>query len=402
MSQVEPKHSPIAEFDSEAVGVLRELRKSCAAILGSCGGVERAIHLTTRLGLDRSLGWKVWHIAQGVGTCPSAAHIPGRQGFKQFLDAANRLGVQPELLGSAMHAFERFRNLTSTYAGDRASADILLGPLSEEGRTRFELAMRRDGFRSQSHFLGVQTQTAYQLDVVLPPREGFMPDVARVRGFFGLRRNRADVSWIIARTTLVHSDGPSATLHRKPLGDNTDNPLLLTRFCSQPSLPIRRRLLAGVTAEDELMPGSVGQLAALDIVTAELISNMPRREVRTDATLMHVVTPAERLCYDVLLPRDVATPTVRVHSTMQGEHPYLRDETFGTIPTYESLEALGQADGAPVSPDVPRQRELLEWLLAELGIRAADFMLWRFRMRFPPIPACIGLRYNVPQCSSGD
>jgi hypothetical protein len=204
------------------------------------------------------------------------------------------------------------------------------------------------------------------------------------------------VSWIIARTTLVHSDGPSATLQRRPLGDSATNPLLLTKFCSQPTLPIRRRLLGGVTAEDELLPGSVGQLAALDIVTAELISNMPRRDIETDATLMHIVTPAERLCYDVLLPASVPAPSARVHSTMQGEHPYLRDDTFATIPTYESLEALGSADGAPVCSDVPRQRELLDWLFDQLNVRASDFAMWRLRMRFPPIPACIGLRYVVP------
>ncbi len=402
VSQVESKHSPIeVPFDSAASDVLSDLRRTCAAVLTQCGGISKAVDLSTRLGLDRSLGWKVWHVAQGPGPCPSVAHIPGRQGFAQFIRAAREAGVAPGTLDDASRAFDQFRDLTREHAGDRATAESMLGHLSDDGRKRLEIAMRRDGFRAQAHFLGVQAQAKYQLDLVLPAKPGFMPELARVRALLGFRRHRSDVSWLIARSTLVHDEGPSGSIRREPLepqllpGELAGIPLL-PQFCSKPLPSIRRRIIAGVTAEDELLPGSVGHHGAVDIVTGELASQMPARDVLTDATLMHLTTPCERCCYDVALPRELASAvSVRVQSTVQVEHPYLRSESFATIPVIESLERLGRADRAPTTAEVPPQAALLHYLFARMRVEAKDFELVRLRMRFPPTPSVIGMTYRL-------
>jgi hypothetical protein len=341
-------------------------------------------------------------VAQGPGPCPSVAHIPGRQGFAQFIRAAREASVPAPLLDQASRAFDRFRDLTREHAGDRAAVDSMLGHLSDDGRKRLEIATRRDGFRAQAHFVGVQALAKYQLDLVLPAKPGFMPDLARVRALLGFRRHRADASWLISRSTLMHEEGPSSKIHREPLEPTSTAPSelagipLLQEFCSKPLPAIRRRIIAGVTAEDELLPGSVGQLGAVDIVTGELSSHMPARDVTTDATLMHVTTPCERCCYDVVLPREIASSArARVQSTVQVEHPYLRSESFATIPVIESLERMGRADRAPTLAEVPMQESLLRYLLARMRVDGADFELMRFRMRFPPTPSVIGVTYAL-------
>lgn len=397
-------------FGDAAIAVLRDLRRNTAGVLTACSGMERPVDVSNRLGLDRSLAWKIWQVAAGAGPCPSAAHIPGRQGYERFLESATKAGVDEGMIHLARDSFRAFQRLTSVHAGDRASVDIMLGTLTDEGRTRLELALRRDGFRANAHFLGAQVGALYQMDVVLPPRPGFMPDIARVRGHFGLRRNRPSASLLIARTTMVSSTGASPAPRRVPLTSiahatpsHDALPALLAEFCSRPTPGVTRRTIQGITVEDELQAGEVGQLGAIDVVTGELVTDMPERPVDKQAVTMLVSLPSERLCYDVLLPRGFVydmQPAARVHSMMQTDLPYLRREDFDAIPVPEHLEALGSAATAPPSPDIPRHPDMLAWVLKTLGRSAEEFQLFRLRMRFPPAPSCVGVAFRTRTTSA--
>lgn len=392
-------------FEAEATSTLRELRRATANLIASFKGVDRAIEVSTRLGVERSLAWKVWQVAQGSSSCPSVAHIPGRQGFKRFLEAAQQAGVRDELVRDAQAAFDRFEELTVAYGGGRASAGSLLSTLSPEGRTRHDTALRRDGFRANAALLGVQAAAMYQLDVLWPRDAVSPPDVLRVRGHFGLRRNRANVPWMLSRSTLVNASGPSAALRRTPLspaaiegGEDTPLPMILPEFSSRPLPPVQRHVIAGVTIEDELLPGPVGQAGAVDVVTGERVTQFGRRTEQVDAVTMAVTTPCERVCYEVVAPEGLLTdgPVLRVHSTVQTEHPYLRGPEFNTIPVTEVFEDLGLAKDAPPAAEVPRHAEILRWTLAQTGPVSAPMHLWRVRMRFPPLPSCLAAAYRLP------
>lgn len=391
-------------FETEATSTLRELRRATASLIASFKGVDRAIEVSTRLGLERSLAWKVWQVAQGTSACPSVAHIPGRQGFKRFLEAAQQAGVNHELVRDAQAAFDKFEQLTVAYGGGRASAGSLLGTLSAEGRTRHETALRRDGFRANAAFLGVQAAAMYQLDVLWPRDPTSPPDVLRVRGHFGLRRNRANVPWMLCRSTLVNAAGPSKDLMRTPLSpmasistDDVQLPMILPEFSSRPLPPVQRRVVAGVTIEDELLPGPVGQADAVDVVTGERVVQFGTRNDHVDAVTMSVSTPCERLCYEIVAPQGLLTdgPTLRVHSTVQTEHPYLRGPEFNTIPVTEAFEDLGLAIEAPPASEVPRHTEILRWTLRQAEHVAGSMRIWRVRMRFPPLPSCLAASYRL-------
>lgn len=420
--------APDDAFSLEATDVLRELRRTTATVLGACRGVDRAVEVSAKLGIDRSLAWKLWRVGQGPGACPSPAHIPGKQGFLRFLDAAANAGVDPVLIRDAKSAYERLEQLSETYAGDRASAGNMLGALTEEGRTRLETSLRRDAFRANAFFLAVQAEAMYQLDVILPrgdnPRAGL--DVVRVRGHYALRRNRPNVPWIVARSTAVDAQGPSANVRRSPLRapasaeDLPDRPfpVLLPEFSTDPMPTVVRRLVAGVTVEDELQPGPVGQVGAVTIVTGERVSrdelaahaDPGRARARTDAVTMSVTTPCERLCYDVVIPEGLAAGPIRLrlHSTVQMELPYLRGPEAGVIPVSESFEDLGDVHLAPPVPEIARHAELLRWTMSRAlsppgagGDGPASqappmrFRLWRARMRFPPIPSCLAAAFDL-------
>lgn len=388
----------ISSFESDAVTVMRRLRRATAGVLGAVPGLSRAVDVADRLGLDRSLAWKIWRVAQGESEIPSPAHVPGRSGFIRFLDGAGVAGADAALVVEAKTAFEQFERLTAEHAGDRASADIMLAPLSDEGRRRQELARRRDAFRANSHFLGVQCRTLFQADVLLPSGPAYMPDVGRLRAHFGLRRMRPNVPWIVARSTLVNDQGPKGAYRREPLTPtSTGASFLVPQFSSTPSPQVSRRVIEGYTVEDELAPGPVGEAAATDVVLAERVSMMTREAVESDAVTMPVFTPAERLVYDVLIHESagVGVPVLRVNSTVHGDAPYLRGRDYDLIPVPESFTDLGTAAEAPAVAEVPRYAAMMAWFIDRLGVSPDALRCYRAKLRFPPLPSRVAAHYDL-------
>ncbi len=393
----EPDHGPGHQFEHQAHDVLRTLRRCVSEIISSIGGVGRAVDLSEKLGLDATLGWKVWRIAHGNDTLPSAKHIPGRQAMQRFLDAARVAGTSEEAVERAMQAFMKFQRLARQHAGDRASADIILSSMTAEGRRRIDGELRRDAFRANTHFLGVRAACLYQGDIILPAPRGYMAEVVRLRGMMGLARTRAGSRWVLSRSTLVREDGPSVKLQRRPLEGPMAGPGLLTSFCSQPLPEISRRVVQGVTTEDELGPAEVGRSGAVDIVTGERIFDMPFHPAKEDAVTMSVNTPCESLYYDVMIhPAAVAglPPRFAFHTLVHGglAHQSILDRDIVPIP--ETLEYLGSARSAASVPAMPRYAAMLDWVFSKIGRDSDALELYRIHMKFPPLPGCLAVTYR--------
>jgi hypothetical protein len=415
-------HDGSDPFLAEAGATLLSLRRATSAVLSECGGLDRAVHVSTRLGLDRSLGWKVWQVGRGSAGYPSPAHIPGAQGYEHFLRAARAAGVAEETVVAARRAFAAFERLTASHAGNRASVDLMLGRLTDEGRTRLEVSLRRDGFRANAYLLGVQAAALYQVDALVDAGPRFHPEVWRIRGHFGLRRTGASGAWLISRSTRVDADGPTNMLQRDPLGSpptpapsalgdapgaaareaitSERSPILLPQFCSSPEPVVIRRTIPPATVEDELRLGHVGQLGEVDVVTGERVHSMPPPQSSRSAVTMSVLTPGERLCYDVVVHRDLFAGSrltdwlrLRVHTTVQTDLPYLRGDDFATIPVPEQFEDLGAALDAPEAAEIPRQGVMLRWLLAQLPGGPGAYRLARVRLRYPPVPSVLAAGY---------
>jgi hypothetical protein len=389
-------------LEARAPLVLRSLRRSVAEVLGELPRCDTAVELASRLNLDRSLAWKVWRVAQGQHEYPSPKHIPGKLGIERFFEAAQAGGVSSTVLTAARDAYAAFDQLARKHAGDRASADIMLAAMTAEGRPRLEVALRRDGFRANSHFLGMQTHALYQCCVVLPGQRHTMPGIALLKGYFGLRRMRGENRLLIARSQLIQQRGPTANYRRTPLADggrgNADRTPLVARFCSRPLPDIRRTRVSQFVVEDTLPPGPIGEAGAVDLVTAELFDEIQRDEVDRDAVTARVSIPCERFCFDVFIHKTVAAarpPILDVFSTMHGEGPFLRPDAGDRMQLPESLQHLGNAATAAPASETPHWVDLIAWLFGRLSAAPADFELFRLQMRFPPIPICAAVTYGL-------
>jgi hypothetical protein len=399
-------------LEADGPSALRELRRALGTLLGALAPMGRPVDLAQRLALDPSLAWKIWRVAQGPGELPSPKHVPGRAAMATFLDGARRGGAGQETIQAVREAHARLERVFKQHAGDRASAEILLGRFTDEGRVRLESQLRREAFRANSHVLGVRARTRYQLDVVVPSRGPYMPQLARVRGWYGLQRTRTDARWVLSRSFMLQSHGRTERFRRAALagGDlpaGAEGPApLAPAFCSPADPPVQRTRSADGVIVDELGPGPIGEAGASDIVTAERLSEIPADDVDRDVLGVHVRTPSERLCYEVLLHRDIAgdaLPTIDVFTTLNAESLAARPDPRDRIPMLdrEAIRSLGAADTAPPAVEVPHHAALCSWVLERLGAEARDYLVFRSVMRFPPIPTLVWVTYRLPRRAPG-
>ena len=389
----------IHEFETEAAVVLKDLRRGVAQVLGELPPCTRASDLSTLLGIDRSLGWKVWTLAQGASTNPSPQHVPGRSGFRAFLDAARRRGATDACLQEATAAYKRFQQLSKAHARDRASAEIMLGALTPEGRSRLDLSLRRAAFRANAHFLGVQADTLCQTDLVMPGSGGSMPRITRVRAHYGLTRMRSGVRWVLGRSALVTPIGSTACYTRRPLDPEVgaDDAPVVGAFSSSPIPVVQRRIVDGVVFQDELDPGPVGKAGAVDVVLGEIVEDVPPSGEAIDAVTCRISTPCERFCYDVVLHHSIAAcepPRMDLFSIIHTEYPYVLGER-DQIPIVETIEGMGRADRSAPMPEVPRHSDLYRWIFKACGEDPSEYEVFRLRMRFPPIPTMVAAHYRL-------
>lgn len=380
---------------------MRLIRSTVSHVLATSGwrGGSSA-ELSRLLGVDRSLGWKVWSLAEGEGIIPSPQHVPGRGGVEKFLLAASRVGAPPDLVDRAREAFAAYRRLAVEHGSDRASADIMLGTLSPEGAERQDLALRRALFRGNSRVLGTQAGMLYQCSAVFPGASGDFPSVAIVRGYYGLRTMRPGVWWVLSRSTLVQEGGPVRTPRRHALCGGpiaADASPLLDEFCRPRGVKVRRRQVQGATVQDELEPRPMGRAGEVDVVLGEVVTGIPRDAGEVDAVTMAVRVPAEAMCFDILLHEGVfeGEPSSQCMTLVNTEFPFHDPQCRDVLPFRESLTAMGRGGEAPAIPEVPDHATLLERIAAATGHPPERFRAYRLRMRFPPVPICWAVSYVV-------
>jgi hypothetical protein len=394
----------VASLEADGPSALRNLRRVLSVLLESIGPIGRAVELAALLKLDSSLAWKVWRVAQGPDELPSPKHIPGRAAMTTFLSAAELHGAPKAKISAVRKAHTHLEGVFKEHAGDRASAEILLGQFTDEGRSRLEMQLRREAFRANSHFLGVRMRTRHNLDLIAPSPKGFMPQQARIRGYYDLQRTRADARWVLSRSFIIR-DGKPEKYKRTPFagasgpGDPSNSVPIAPGFCSPADLPLQRTRVEH-SFIDELGPSPVGVAGAANIVTAETISELPYQNVPHDTLGVTVRTPSERLCYELYIHRDIlrdTQPKLEAFTSLNGMGPDGVPNPRDRVPILESLRALGGADRAAPAVEVPRHSELTAWMFECLGHSPKDFVAYRMVMRFPPIPILIWVTYQLPQ-----
>ena len=308
MGHTEEQRSDTA-FSNEAVICVRRSQAAFADLLSGAGlGGARPTEVGRKLGLDKTLAWKVSRFTDSTDLVKAVKHIPGTGGIEIVLQAAQDYGVSMEHIEAVRKADDAFRSFVEQRAGDRRSFEAMLaaGDRDERG----ELEERKAFFQSGSTIWGVRADVQF-LTLCLRPSSTLDDriDVLQMGGLINFERLRSDVPWIIRRLWTSDSDGSSDTeFQREPIdkaaADGTALPIL-PEFCSQPLPQINQFTGHGGVIYDELAPGDIGKFGALTCVTGELYTGaLPLRRSEDNTYGRYELmlrTPVRAVIFDIYL-----------------------------------------------------------------------------------------------------
>ncbi len=392
-------------FQADARTVVRTIRGAFSELLVQAGAdAQDPQSISDRIGLTKTLAWKVSRMVQADDPSQALQHMPGTSGIKLLLRGAERAGVQSAQIQVAREAINDFERLIRVHCGDRATLDIMGGELSPDGRRQRDEQHRRMLFQGASYVWGVQARVILKMGVVLPGSAPGLLDFASVNGLIDFRRLRPDVSWIMASRHSKNDDGTTmrtrATESIDPRFDGPEQCPLMGEFCSKP-LPELRRIDSPRGMSFELVEGPMGNTGAQTCVVGAIQREIPYHAGPDNEWGEHQAVcdiPAELVIMDLFVHRSLAfaiPPSASLHSELAAggdSGPKLRR----TLPLNEPLQDIGVGAQPPTTPEVPLYKTLLRAIHARLGTNPGEFHGFRIKIPYPACPTSIMLRYPLP------
>lgn len=260
---------------------------------------------------------------------------------------------------------------------------------------------RRSAFESNAAIWGVKARLHVSMHLVAPSGIDELIDDVLMCGFVGLERTRTNLPWALANATVFDNPaalpfGPSA-LH--PTGFVNGGPLL-PEF-SSPSLP-RLRVVTqeGANRRIEMLPSSEGVPGPSDVILGwrwprcfSARANFPGED---GEHAMLVSTPVEAAVIDVWIHRGLAFERLHgfLYSTLPSGPKYPGEgREAGLLLIQGELQSLESENAA--LPDFRPFAEMLRFGAMRLGFKPEDFVGYRWRLSYPPIPTMMILRHAL-------
>ncbi len=414
-----PAAARSSSFEASARVVIGEVRASLAALLESVGAdATRPQTVSRQFGLNKNLTWKVSKVLGEESPQVAVTHLPGRPGMEILLQTFQQAGAPAERLTSLRSAIAALDQLVRTHAGNRETLAVMLGSFSERTEPLLmqkEEASRKLCYQGNSAIWGALARVQLSSHFVVPSVDPGRLDVAVVSGLIDFRRLRSDVAWPIATMRVGHDDGKGPSpLASRPLDPEVaaGEPPILREFCSQPIIPLRAEDgPAAHTRRFEISEGPVGNTAAttciLGRISPSLVSAWRTEEDRFGEHFTSLITPVETLVFDVFVhaslplgtPPASEAPTISVYSQLPGVPAYPQGpRDRGLLPISEEIASIASLAQRQIS-DLPDYERIVERVCRVAGCSIDDFRGYRFRLRYPPMPALAVVRYPLPERS---
>lgn len=414
-SPVSTRESPV--FRDDLAEAVAHLRSGLSDLLGALPEIGRASEVSQSLGIDRNLGWKIWRTARASNPLEAVPFLVSTEGYEKLLRAAQRRGVNRDILNSVRLGVETVSKAMSRHAGDRASLEIMAAEAAEgdggsSGGPR-SIARRRACFHGNSAVWGVQAAATYRAQFFGRSDTPGIVRTARVWGLVGLQRMRPNVKWTVGR--MISIDGTSkptirADVKREPLdtrsvAEGLGAPVLLD-FSSQP-LPQFHRVVRAErgTIDFQVTGGLVGSMGNSTVMLGEFTPHAGpsvRDESNTDvAAGVQLYTPCKMLVHDVFIEKGLFPPQVpssRLYSEL-GVPQWPACGEDARLPLDIEIEAIDLSNwkkwDVARCAEVPRTSEMASMVFDRLGWDASRFQLHRVRLPFPPIPTTMVMRVEL-------
>jgi hypothetical protein len=395
-------------FIEDAKAALQDVRSSLAALVDSVGAnATQPQEISRRFGLDKTLTWKIARVICDDDTLAAAEHLPGKASVRNLVETMERNGAPPSTTAPVLAAMDRLEAMIATHAGDRGTFEVMLGTASDGLARRRGEAARKQFYQGCSAIWGVRARVHASMHFVAPNANPELLDLGVIAGFLDFRRLRPNVSWTVAARATQMSDGtPQAQGKIGPMDpalSPADMPIV-RKFCSDPLPELRSRPGRNNITRFELVEGPVGNSVAATCILGWVARGEVNR-FRSEGDLYgeHIVrlsTPVEVLYHDLYVHRSLGfamKPKVFVYGDLPGGPTFPFDGLErGLLPIMEDVIDLGEAPNAAAA-DIPKYRQMVGHAVERLGWSLKDFHGFRYRLRFPPIPALCLYRYELPE-----
>jgi len=380
-------------------GVLAEVMTSVHADASKPQAVAK------QLGLDKNLSWKLAKVINEDDLLAVAAHLPGRTGLNIAIKSFQKAGASPESLQRLQAAIANFDRMVQVHCGDRNTLEIMLGHLQRDNGPRSEEASRKKAFQGNSAIWGVQVRVRFTANFVSPAADDLL-DLTVVSGWIDFRRLRSQVPWAMASVTRCDDQGnPIPDQRFEPIDPSVgrEDAPIIREFCSDPPPKLRTTQGLPGVIRHELVGGPVGNTAACTCVVGWIRrADCVRHRTDQERFLEHVVThntPAELSIHDFFVHRELSAevhPTVHLYSQLPGGPVYPQcGREQGELPLREDLINLGGWPPDVVTPEVPNYAKLVALAASRIGWTLNDFVGYRMKLRYPPIPTALLFRHEL-------
>jgi hypothetical protein len=393
---------PAVNFSADLTQVARSLRTALSTMLMSLGlDPQDPQALVRKWGLNRQLSWKIAKIIQLHDPFVALQHLPGSEGLGILLKTGEQAGASAQAIDAVRQAVQAFDRLIETHCGDRSTFEIMgAGLSSAEPARQQQEALRKQFFLGASAIWGAQLKVNLVAWFVAPGADAGTADMVSVKAWLGFRRLRDNLSWVMSRHMSKHDDGAFMAIPEPEALDARSHwsVPLMRDFCSEPLPEISVKEDGGrLTAS--LAPGPIGNAGQISCLFGKLHRGLPHARTPQDRYSKFICDlniPSEVAILDLYVHRSMAyaiPPTVSLASLIEPREP---DADRSRLPLHEPVIELGAPSPAPLTLEMPRYGEMVERVYARTGWAPEEFVGFRVKMAYPPLPTVLMMRYELP------
>lgn len=396
-------------FLDDARHAVHGLRRALADVLAAVdANPDQPQELSRRFGLDKTLTWRIARVIRAEDPSEAVPHIPRGPSMRIFARAMTKHGAPAKQVDSVIKAVKAFEQFVEVHSGDRETLEMMLGASPKRSAAKRMETFRKQGFQANSAIWGVRARAQVAVRLLAPGTAPGMVSLATITGLVEFRRLRPDVPWAIATVHTWNaqgeSDDPTSRRELLPLDASAgaSHELVLRRFSSEPLPAIDTTEDSRGTRRYMLGSGAVGNMGAATILSGWLTTNTaPMRgsfEGECGEHGVNLTTPVEEVIADLLVHRDLKfamNPTAEVYSQLPGgpRFPSAPAEA-AALPVPTELVDLGSPPDT-TTPELPVYGDLAQLAAKRMGHDLSEFRGFRYRLKYPPIPAMAVIRHGL-------
>ncbi len=355
------------------------------------------------LGLDKSIGWKMFQLAFSEETRTPSSLVPGARGWTKVVQALRDRGTPMPVLEILERAIRRFEEFLSSHRLVRSNLDSLASSGDAAAADERHLVrLRKEAADATATVLGMRMRARVGTYVIAPAADGEHASLAALTLIHGPERHVGGAPWpLYSRNFVWRGRDPQQVL----VETDADDPLA----------PLERDLSSPNLGDAELRASPPGAVPGVDFIGrradraeplvlafaehAHAVGPLYRAHDEDSANLgLPVANVLDLAVFDVLLHRGIprsGEPRWRLDRIGRPplsieENGALRCEAVLERPASLKLPAeLGALDEA--------YRALVRRGAAMLGTRTEDLEHYRVVVPYPPLSTRLGFIWSLAE-----